>query len=256
MDWSRVTQAIATAEATGATLGVGIIAPSGARFSHNGTRPFVAASTVKLAIMIELFRRVDAGTIDLAWRHTFAETDKTQGSGVLMHLGVGLSLSLADLAYLMMSISDNAATNILIDTVGLDQVNACMRSLGMPDSRLGRKMRGRPVLPGENENLAVPDEYATLIAALFNGQAASPASCAAMQALLEKQQNDRRIARLLPRENRPRWGSKTGSLTGAVNDVGFIMTPAGPLCIAVFVKDPTDPLEGEAIIGAIAAAAL
>jgi beta-lactamase class A len=155
-----------------------------------------------------------------------------------------------------MAISDNMATNLLIDTVGQDQVNATMRSLGMPASQLGRKMRGRPVLPGEQENLAVPDEYAAMIAAILANTAASPTACAAMVALLEKQQNDRRLARHLPRTDRPRWGSKTGSLVGVVNDVGFIMTPTGPLVAAVFSEKVADPLAGEAVIGAIARAAL
>ncbi len=255
MDWNRVTQAIAAAEASGCTVGAGLIAPSGARFSHRGDRRFLAASTVKLGIMIALYRRVDAGTLDLATRHILTDADKTPGSGVILHLGAGLAFSLADLAYLMMSISDNAATNMLIDAVGLEAVNACMRDLGMTGSVLGRKMRGRPVAPGSPENWAVPDDFAVLMAALFNGRAASPGSCAAMQAMLEKQQNDRRIARHLPRTNGPRWGSKTGSLAGVVNDVGFIITSSGPLCIAVFVENPPDPLAGEAIIGAIARAA-
>jgi beta-lactamase class A len=102
----------------------------------------------------------------------------------------------------------------------------------------------------------VPDEYVGLISALFDNRAASPASCAAMIALLEKQTNDRRIARHLPRgESRPRWGTKTGSLPGVVNDVGFIMTPQGPLLLAIYAEI-ADPNEGEAVIGAVARAAL
>jgi beta-lactamase class A len=77
-----------------------------------------------------------------------------------------------------------------------------------------------------------------------------------MIALLEKQTNDRRIARHLPRgDARPRWGTKTGSLTGVVNDVGFIMTAAGPLILAIYCEI-ADPNEGEAVIGAVARAAL
>ncbi len=254
-DWSALSTVIADAEATGARLGVSVITPSGARFSHNGAHPFVAASTVKIAIMIALFRQIDAGRLSLDQMRPFTEADITTGSGVVMNLHVGLAFTLGDLAYLMMSISDNSATNMLIDTVGMDDVNTTMRGLGMARSALGRLMRGRPMLADESENLTVCDEYVVLIQDLLAGKVASPASCEKMVALLETQQNDRRIARYLPRANRPRWGSKTGSLPGVVNDIGFIMTDHGPLCLAVCVEKLEDALEGEAMIGRVARAA-
>ncbi len=256
IDWTGVTETIARAEAGGATIGLAAVSPSGERFSHNGGRRFVAASTVKIAIMIELFRRIDAGTLTLDQRHKLLPGDKSTGGGVVLHLHDGIEFTLGDLFYLMMSISDNTATNVLIDYTGMAEVNAAMRSLGMANSVLGRKMRGRPVLAGEQENWVVPDEYAIAIDALLGNRAASPAACAQMIQLLEKQQNDRRIARHLPRQDRPRWGTKTGTLPGAVNDVGFIMTAKGPLILSVYCEKPADTLAGEEIIGDIAEAAL
>ena len=255
-DWPGVRDVIATAEAAGAVLGVAARAPTGARFSHNGARRFVAASTVKIAIMIELFRQVDAGRLSLQAGYRLRPGDKASGSGVVGQLHDGIEFTLADLAFLMMSISDNSATNILIDHVGQDKVNATMRELGMAGSMLGRRMRGSHVDPGEQENWAVPDDYARVIETLFDGSAASAGSCAGMLALLESQQNDRRIARHLPRTDRPRWGSKTGSLPGVANDVGFVMTDRGPLIMAVFCENPPDPNEGERIIGDVAKALL
>jgi len=254
-DWTGLSTAIAAAERAGCTLGVAATAPNGSRFAHNGDRRFVAASTVKIAIMVELFRRIDAGTDALDQRHVLHEDDKSTGGGVVKELHAGIEFTVADLVYLMMAISDNSTTNILIDRVGQAEVNATMQRLGMKGSTLGRKMRGRPVLDTEQENWSVPNEYADLIAAIFANQAASPASCAAMVALLEKQANDRRIARHLPKTDRPRWGTKTGSLTGVVNDVGFIMTPSGPLFLAIFCEI-ADPHAGEAVVGDVARAAL
>ena len=252
-DWTAVTTLIAAAETPATTIGATLIAPDGTRFSHNGPRHFLAASTVKIAIMIELFRQIDAGTQSLATTQTLAATDKANGSGVLLHLHDGIALTVADLAYLMISISDNTATNLLIDRVGQDRVNATMRDLGMQNSVLGRRMIGRPVPKGDPENWATPDDYATLMATILANRAASPESCTQMLALLEKQQNARRIARHVPPATR--WGSKTGSLAGAVNDVGFIDTPIGPLVAAIFVETQ-DPHAGEAIIGDITRAAL
>ena len=263
-DWTALTAAIATAEATGALLGVATIAPNGTSFAHNATRRFTAASTVKIPIMVELFRRIDQGRDSLDHIHVLRAEDQATGGGVVKELHPGITFTVADLCYLMMAISDNSTTNILIDRVGMAETNATMQSLGMTNSVLGRPMRGRPPLDGESENWAVPGEYAGLIAALFANTAASPAACAAMIGQLEKQTNDRRIARHLPRTNRPRWGSKTGSLPGVTNDVGFIMTPHGPLILSIYVEiaDPiageaiADPIAGEAIIGDIARAAL
>jgi beta-lactamase class A len=255
-DWTGLSAAIAAAEGAGCTLGVSAIAPGGARFAHNGTRRFVAASTMKIPVMIELFRRIDAGRDSLAHIHVLRDDDKATGGGVVKELHAGLNLTVGDCVYLMMAISDNSTTNILIDRVGMAETNALMKALGMEHSCLGRKVRGRPPVEGETENWAVPDEYVGLMAALFDNRAASPASCAAMIALLEKQTNDRRIARHLPRgEARPRWGTKTGSLPGVVNDVGFVMTPRGPLLLAIYAEI-ADPNDGEAVIGEVARAAL
>ena len=257
-DWTQLSAAIA--QASDAKLGVAVIAPpdgknGGSRFAHDADRRFVAASTVKIPIMVELFRRIDQGRDSLDHIHVLRAEEKSTGGGVVKELHPGLTFTVADLCYLMMAISDNSTTNILIDRVGMAETNATMQSLGMTNSVLGRPMRGRPPLSGESENWAVPSEYATLIAALFANTAASPASCAAMIGQLEKQTNDRRIARHLPRTDRPRWGSKTGSLPGVVNDVGFIMTPHGPLILSVYVEI-ADPNAGEAVIGDIARAAL
>jgi beta-lactamase class A len=256
IDWKGVTEAVARAEKSGCTIGLAAVAPSGERFSHNGDRRFVAASTVKIAIMIELFRKIDAGRLTLGQLHKLKPDDKATGGGVVLHLHDGIELTIGDLVYLMMSISDNTSTNVLIDYTGMAEVNAAMRSLGMANSVLGRKMRGRPVLDGEQENWAVPNEYAIMIAAILGEKAASPHACQQMIALLEKQQNDRRIARHLPKDNRPRWGTKTGTLPGAVNDVGFVMTGRGPVILSLYVEKPADTLAGEEILGDLARAVM
>lgn len=256
IDWESVLAIIARAEREGTGVGAAVIAPWGERFAHNGDRRFVAASTVKIPIMIELFRRIDAGKLALPETYTFRAEDRAPGSGVMLHLHDGMVFTLGDLVYLMISISDNTATNILIDRVGMDRVNATMRRLGMTDSTLGRKMRGRERLAAEAENWATPDDYAAATASVLSHRAASAEACAQMIALLEKQQNDRRIARYLPRTDGPRWGSKTGSLPGVVNDVGFIMTARGPLIISLFCEGQADAHLAEQIIGEVSRAAL
>ena len=255
-DWRQLADIIATAEASGGVVGVTIVAPDGARFTHNGDRRFGAASTVKIPIMVELYRQIDRGERALNDPYTLRAADKAPGSGVLLHLHDGLALTLDDLIYLMISISDNTATNVLIDLAGMEAVNATMRSLGMTGSTLGRKMKGRPADPGEPENWATPDDYAAVIAAILERRAASPGSCDQMLAMLEKQQNARRIARYLPEREGLRWGSKTGSVKGVTNDAGFITSERGTLIVGVYCENLPDQHVGERVIGEISRAAL
>ena len=135
---------IAAAEGSGARVGLYARRPDGEFFGYRDDEVFPSASTIKIGIMIELFRRIDAGEFDLDQRHQLRATDQAAGSGVLQHLDRGLNPTLRDLCYLMMSISDNLATNIIIGLLGLDRVNATLGSLGLTVSVLGRPMQGRP----------------------------------------------------------------------------------------------------------------
>jgi beta-lactamase class A len=254
-DWTRVEQVVAAAEAS-ARVGVSVIAPDSGRWSHNGGQKFQAASTVKIPIMARIFHRIEAGELALDDVYALDRATKTPGSGVLLHMHSGIHVTLNDLLYLMMSISDNSATNYLIDLAGMAEVNTVMLDLGMGGSVLARKMAGRSADNPDLENWATPDGYAGSIASILDGTAASPASCEAMLAILEKQQNGRRIGRNAPAGDGCRWGSKTGSLDGVCNDVGFVTTPQGTLVIAVFTSDISDQFAGEQIIADITAAAL
>lgn len=242
---------IEEAEASGGAVGVAIDSTSGWKFQHRGDRCFRAASTVKIPIMIEIFRRVDHGEIALTDRYVVERHDHSVGSGVLHELHAGLAVTIQDLLYLMMSISDNTATNILIDMAGMENVNATMRELGMEQSTLGRKMQGKPAEGEQRENWATAAEYASLVGKLLGNQVASPDACAQMLAILEKQQNTRRIGRYMPQHGL-RWGSKTGSIQGVTNDVGFATSEAGMVIISVFCEDLPDMHVGEKLIGDVA----
>jgi beta-lactamase class A len=253
-DLTPVSDVIARAERHGA-VGVAVLGPGGERFEHNAHRQFRAASVVKVPLMVEVFRLIDRGRCDPSDEFRVGPHEKAPGSGVLLHLHDGITVTLEDLLYVMVAISDNSATNMLIDLAGMDAVNATMRDLGMQRSNLGRPMRGRPAIEGEVENLATPADYLLALEAVCSGTAASPDSCSAMRALLERQQNARRIARFLPEDERIRWGSKTGSIAGVTNDIGFIETPAGRLLLAVFCEGFPDQHDAEQVIGEVARAA-
>jgi beta-lactamase class A len=255
-DWSEVEAIIAAAEGPGGSVGAALVAPNGERFGYNADRLYRAASTVKIPLMIEIYRQIERGERALTDEYVVNDADRANGSGVMLHLHAGARLNLHDLIYLMISISDNTATNVLIDYAGMDAVNATMRELGMARSTLGRKMRGRPAQGDEQENWASPSEYITVLQSIIEHRAASPESCDQMVAMLEKQTNTRRISRYLPEGKGIRWGTKTGSVTGVTNDVGFVATERGTLLISVFCEDLPDQHVGEQVIGEISRAAM
>jgi beta-lactamase class A len=255
-DWSAVEPIIREAEGSGGSVGVTLVAPNGDTYTHNGDRRYGAASTVKIPLMIEIYRQIDRGERSLDDRYVLVHEERAVGSGVMLELHAGMEFTLNDLIYLMISISDNTATNILIDYAGMEAVNATMRSLGMERSTLGRKMKGRPAQGDEQENWATSNDYAKVVQALLDDRAASADSCARMVAMLEKQQNKRRISRYLPESEEIRWGTKTGSVRGVTNDAGFITTGTGTLIVSVFCENLPDQHVGEKVIGDITRAAL
>ena len=114
-----------------------------------------------------VFRAIDAGRLQLDDTRVLQASDKVGGSGVLRELHTGLSLTLHDLAHLMIAISDNTASNMLIDAAGLDAVNASLRDLGAANTVLGRRFLGRASQPGEPENLTTTADLALLLRAIL-----------------------------------------------------------------------------------------
>lgn len=240
-------------EAGGARIGLALSLDGKMLFAHRADERFISASVVKIAIMAEVFRAADSGVLRLDQPVTVTADMMAPGSGIMNHLAPGYTLQLRDVLYLMMSISDNTATNILIDMAGMDRINATMQALGMSGSVLGRKMRGRRAIAGEAENIAVPADYDRLIGAIVNGTAASAPACAEMMDLLRGQQNERRLARFLPKG--ADWGSKTGTVEGVVNDAGFLRTAKGTAVLSMFTEGIERMVDAEAVLGDLAQAA-
>src|SRR5690242_5767970 len=123
-------------------------------WGHAADESLKAASTIKLAVLIALFRALDAGQLRLDDERVLRDSDKVAGSGVLSALHAGLAPTLHDLAHLMIAISDNTASNLCIEAAGgLPAVNAACQDLGATNTILGRKFLGRAAQAGEAENL-------------------------------------------------------------------------------------------------------
>lgn len=249
--WQPLATYVQQAETGPIRIGVAVQAPDGDRFSLRGDERFISASTIKISIMVEIYRQIDRGQRTLNDPIRLTKEDICPGSGVLLHLHPGLELTLRDVIYLMMSISDNTATNILIDLAGMDQVNQTIASLGMANSALGRKMRGVPAQPGDPENWATPNDFRNAIDSILTGAAASAESCAAMVEMLTLQQNTRRIGRSFPEGALP-WGSKTGTVGNVSHDAGFVRGPNGDMIVTVFTQGFPVLHDAEPVMGEIA----
>lgn len=161
------------------------------------TEVFPAASTIKLPILYEVFRQVDGGRLRLTDTRTLAADDQVGGSGILKDLTPGIALTIKDLTTLMIVVSDNTATNMLIDLVGLDAVNTSCARLGLADTRLEFKMQRAPEgAPARNRS--TPADLGRLMALIARGEVLTAQACADMLAILDRQHFTDNITRGLP----------------------------------------------------------
>jgi beta-lactamase class A len=247
---------------------------SSASIAVNGTALFPTASTFKVPVMVEVFAQARAGRFSLTDRIPYQEHYRTIGSGVMQALGSGLSPTIRDLVMLMIIVSDNTATDILCDLVGLEHVTARMRALGLADihiplpcSGLFRKgwslpmdgtvtyaelksvskARAMPFTSGAytrdgSNNVTSAVDMARLMVLIARNSAGTPADCADMIAIMEYQHYQDRIPRYLPTGS---VANKTGSLPGLRNDVGLIRRgPGDTIAYGMFTLDGTDMPHG------------
>ena len=180
---------------------------------------FPTASTIKTAVMIEAWQQAADGRLPMDTRIALRDGDKVGGSGILRGMAEGLSLTVADLVHLMIVLSDNTATNMLIERLGTARVNARLDSYGLANTKLFRPTfrDGRPdVLPElEREfglGMSTPREMARLMASIAEGKAVSRQASDAMLATLRRQQDRAMIPRHLPGlGDNVQVGNKTGT---------------------------------------------
>ena len=218
------------------------------RFEVRGDERLPAASTIKVAILIAAAEAFDAGRLDPDQRVSVSPADKVAGSGVLNWLHDGLTLTLADLAWLMIAISDNTASNMLIDRLGLDAVRATCARLGVTRSALNRHF-----MRLADPNDVTANDLVTLLAAIAEDRAASPERCAWMRRLLADQQVRDRLARHLPEG--VEFAGKSGWQDGISHDCGLLTGPGGTLAVAALTEGFADPHEANAFLGRIGRAA-
>lgn len=208
------------------------------------------ASTIKLPIMTAVFRAVAEGRARWDETLTLREEDIVSGSGVLQEFTPGLKLPLRDVVRLMIVVSDNTATNLVLERITADAVNAEMDRDGLTATRSLRKIMGdRAALKDpsgfsaagklpENKRFGIgsttPKEMVTLLEKLDRGEIVSPAASREMIAILKRQQFKDGIGRHINDE----WvASKSGALDALRSDVGLVYAPQARAALAITVDD-------------------
>ncbi|MDP2959618.1 MAG: serine hydrolase, partial [Longimicrobiales bacterium] len=149
-------------------LGIQVVdLTSGERFGVNEQLVFPQGSAIKVAVLVELYKQAAAGTLRVEEQVAITKAAAVSGSQLQYFKDGTSSLSLHDLAVLMIIVSDNMATNLLIDRVGMDNVNRTMVALGLPNTKLQRKMIRPEESARGNENLSTPQEAAALMVRIF-----------------------------------------------------------------------------------------
>jgi beta-lactamase class A len=200
-------------------------------FFVNADTVFPQASSIKIPILLELLRQAQAGKLKLEERVELRRATMTGGSGVLLRFGDGTSaLSLRDLATLMIVLSDNTATNILIDRVGMDNVNGLLRELGLKDTKLQRRMMDIEAGRASRENLSTPREMATLLELLHKGKILDAAHTALAIEIL-KYPKSTSLRRGVPPQ--VEVANKPGGIPGVACDSGIVLLAGRPYAISV-----------------------
>jgi beta-lactamase class A len=222
---------------------------SGDRIAHLDRAVFPTASTIKLAIVYELFKQAQDAKIHLDERITLDRAKAVGGSGVLFEMGTP-TLSISDYATLMVTLSDNTATNVLIDRLGMADITRRMQTLGLGETRLRRHMMDTAAAKRGDENVSTPNELAELLRLMngplaTGGAAAKPNPMADAIELLKK-----------PKESRLRKGlpegvataDKPGELDGVRVDAGIVYVTNRPYIFCVMTTFLKDEGEGEKAI--------
>ena len=209
-----------------------------------GDDPVTSASIIKVPLLVELYHQVENGRLRLEDPMVLLEADKVGGSGILQHLAAPHHLTVADAALLMIILSDNTATNLLIDKVGIRPSWERMEALGLPRTKLHSKTFDRSTSVAMDSSrvyglgVTTASEYARLLGLIYRGEAVSPEASAAMVEILKKQHYREGIPRGLPAG--VTVANKTGSLSAARHDCGIVYSEAADYVLCILTDENED----------------
>ena len=239
-------------------MGVAIVdLTDGRTILQNADRVFPTASSIKVAILLELYRQEQEarggaqGKAKLDDVYSFDPKDLVEDSQIMAGLTAGVTrVTNRDLAQFMIAVSDNAATNVLIDRVGKDNVNATLRGLGLTKTMLRRKMMDIGAAKRSDENVSTPQEMARLLETIYKGKALNKELTAAFIKQLSTSKKDSFLSYDLPPG--VEIADKPGSLDGVRTDSGIIFAKNRPFAISVMTAYDRDERAAEHAISEVA----
>ena len=189
-------------------------------FSINGDKKVLSASMIKLLILAELMKKISENKFSLSDTIMIADSMKTGGDGVLKELNTGHHFTLKELATLMIIVSDNQATNILIDFLGMENINRLGKELRLKKTFLGRKMMDIEARKNGYDNYTCADDISSLLKLIYQEKLINEEASQLMLDILLRQQQGERLQRYLPSDIK--IAHKCGDLDNLENDGGII----------------------------------
>ena len=235
-------------------MGVAIVdLTDGHKYLLHANDVYPQASSIKICVLAELYRQAQQGKLKLTDLYTVNAADLVQDSDIMGGLTPGVTqITLRDLATMMVAVSDNSATNVLIDRVGMDNVNAFLKAQGLRDTRLRRKMMDLKAAAEGRENVSTPNEMVNLLQALYRDEILNQEMTADFFKVLSTHK-DSWIPSNLPDDLK--IADKPGALEGVRNDSGVIFVDKRPYVLCVMTTYLHRERDGEEAISNISLAA-
>ena len=243
--WQKLEASIADVDRNlDGVLGVAIEdLTSGQKYLLHAEEVFPQASSIKIAVLAELYHQAQQGKLKLTDFYVVQSSDLVPDSDIMGGLTPGVTrITLRDLATMMVAVSDNSATNVLIDRVGMENVNALMDSLGLRHTRLRRKMMDLKAAAEGRENVATPAEMMTLLENLYRGKVLNKESTDDFFKMLSTHKSSF-IPHDLPEGLK--IANKPGELEGVRNDSGIVFVGNRPYIICVMTTYLRRERDGE-----------
>ena len=210
---------------------------------------FAQASSIKITVLANLYLQAQEGKLKLADLYTVQSSDLVPDSDIMNGLTPGVTrITLRDLATMMVAVSDNSATNVLIDRVGMQNVNAMLDSLGLTHTRLRRKMMDLEAAKQGRENISTPREMTTLLDAIYHGKVLNKQSTDDFFKMLSTNKSS-----FIPRDLPPdlKIANKPGELEAVRNDSGIVFVEGRPHVICMMTAFLRNEREGEEAISKV-----
>ena len=216
---------------------------TGEAYFHKPDEVMPTASLIKLPVMVETFRQIDEGKFKYDHKLTLTKDDCVPGAGVLTDsFTPGATFTLLDAVRLMITVSDNTATNMVLDTITLPATNVTMAKLGFPETRVNAKVFKGSVSsidPARTKKYGLGSttarEMTGLIELVATKKVVSPAACDEMLGILKKNHDNEMLVRGLP--SGAAFAHKTGAVNASRNDAGVLYFQGKPAVVVCVLTD-------------------